>query len=105
MAATTSLARQLEQLRATAVDSQPQKSTVAQLGPNLLNVQLSGEQLTLLAKDAFAKLCDLCPSIGSFKGDIFKDDKVFLVSKQLTGYYYLASRGPFLEFFLNSSRP
>ena len=103
MAATTSLARQLEQLRATAVDSQPQKSTVAQLGPNLLNVQLSGEQLTLLAKDAFAKLCDLCPSIGSFKGDIFKDDKV--LSKQLTAYYYLASRGPFLECFLNSSRP
>ena len=74
--ATTSLARQLEQLRAATVDSHVQKSGVAQQGPNLLNVQLSGEQLTLLAKDAFSKLCDLCPAIAIFKSDIFKDDQV-----------------------------
>jgi hypothetical protein len=75
--ATTSLARQLEQLRATTVDNQYPKLSVAQQGPNLLNVQLSGEQLTLLAKDAFSKLCDVCPPIEIFRGDVFKDDKVY----------------------------
>ena len=74
--ATTSLARQLEQLRAATVDGHVHKSTIAQQGPNLLSVQLSGEQLTLLAKDAFSKLCDLCPAISVFKSDIFKDDQV-----------------------------
>jgi hypothetical protein len=74
--ATTSLARQLEQLRATTVDPQKQ-SSVAQQGPNILSgVQLSGEQLTLLAKDAFEKICDVCPSVAHFKNAIFKGDQV-----------------------------
>ena len=73
--ATTSLARQLEQLRATTVE--PQKLSVAQQGPNILSgVQLSGEQLTLLAKDAFEKVCDTCPSVAHFKNAIFKGDQV-----------------------------
>jgi hypothetical protein len=74
--ATTSLARQLEQLRAATGESQTPKSSVAQQGPNLLNVQLTGQQLTALAKDAFAELCDVCPAIAQFKSDIFKGDEV-----------------------------
>ena len=74
--ATTSLARQLEQLRATTT-VEPQKLSVAQQGPNILSgVQLSGEQLTLLAKDAFEKICDTCPSVAHFKNAIFKGDQV-----------------------------
>lgn len=76
--ATTSLARQLEQLRATTVE--PQKLSVAQQGPNILSgVQLSGEQLTLLAKDAFEKICDICPSVAHFKNAIFQGDQVNVV--------------------------
>ena len=78
--ATTSLARQLEQLRATTTsDPQQQKFSVAQQGPNILSVQLSGEQLTLLAKDAFAQLSDTCPTIAQFKNAIFKGDQVQLI--------------------------
>ena len=75
----TSLSRQLEQLRASSQVSKYQLSkddgvSVASLGPNILDVQLGGEQLLLLAKEAVNDLSLICPIIGSFKSLIFKDD-------------------------------
>ena len=74
--ATTSLARQLEQLRASTVNPDFQKQSVAQQGPNILSAQLSVEQLTLLAKDAFAQICDICPTVFQFKSKVFSGDQV-----------------------------
>ena len=74
--ATTSLARQLEQLRASTVNPDFQKQSVAQQGPNILSAQLSGEQLTLLAKDAFAQICEICPTVFQFKSKVFSGDHV-----------------------------
>ena len=75
----TSLSRQLEQLRASSQVSKYQLSkdggvSVASLGPNILDVQLGGEQLLLLAKEAVQDLSLMCPIIGSFKSLIFNND-------------------------------
>ena len=77
--ASTSLSRQLEQLRASSQASkfQPTKDgsvSVASLGPNILDIQLGGEQLTLLAKKAVQDLSSICPIVADFKTLIFKDD-------------------------------
>lgn len=75
----TSLSRQLEQLRTSsqAASAQPSKdgaASVASLGPCLLDTQLGGEQLTLLAKEALQQLSAKCPVIGSFATVLFRDD-------------------------------
>ena len=78
--ASTSLSRQLEQLRASSQVSKYQSSkdggvSLASLGPSILEgVQLGGEQLTLLAKEAVQELSLSCPIIMSFRDVIFKDD-------------------------------
>lgn len=78
--ASTSLSRQLEQLRASSQVSKYQSSkdggvSLASLGPSILEgVQLGGEQLTLLAKEAVQELSLTCPVISSFRDIIFKDD-------------------------------
>jgi hypothetical protein len=74
----TSLARQLEQLRTSAqVSSQLSRdggASLAALGPNILETQLGGEQLTLLAKEAIQELSMVCPILEKFQPAIFRDD-------------------------------
>ena len=73
----TSLSRQLEQLRTASKSQIPSKdgaTSLASLGPNLLETQLGAEQLTLLAKEALEDLAIQCPVIGKFRATLFKDD-------------------------------
>ncbi len=72
----TSLARQLGQLRTSQEQSARDDGlSVASLGPNLLDVQLGGEQLTLLTKEALRDLSSFCPVIQDhFKAVLFRDD-------------------------------
>ena len=84
----TSLARQLEQLRtSSSVGAKPGKtSSVASSGPSILDLktgqELTNEQLEILAKEAFNQLSgNLCITTGSikvltkFKSLIFSDSK------------------------------
>ncbi len=73
----TSLARQLGQLRTSQGPTQASRDggvSIASLGPNLLDVQLGGEQLTLLAKEAIRELSYHVPVIQDFKAALFRDD-------------------------------
>ena len=73
----TSLSRQLEQLRTSSQVSSARKdggSSVASLGPNILNVDLGSEELTVLAKEGLHELTSACPILGSYKLLLFKDD-------------------------------
>ena len=73
----TSLSRQLEQLRTVSQAQLPVKdgaTSIASLGPNLLETQLGAEQLTLLAKEALETLASTCPVLENFKSVLFKDD-------------------------------
>ena len=73
----TSLSRQLEQLRTSSQVSSARKdggSSVASLGPNILNVDLGSEELTVLAKEGLHELTSACPILGSYKLVLFKDD-------------------------------
>ena len=70
----TSLARQLEQLRtSSSVGAKPGKtSSVASSGPSILDLktgqELTNEQLEILAKEAFNQLSgNLCITTGSIK--------------------------------------
>ena len=73
----TSLSRQLEQLRTVSQTQVPVKdgaTSIASLGPNLLETQLGAEQLTLLAKEALETLASTCPVLGNYRSVLFKDD-------------------------------
>ena len=73
----TSLSRQLEQLRTSFQVSSTRKvggSSVASLGPNILNVDLGSEELTILAKEGLHELTITCPILGSYESLLFKDD-------------------------------
>ena len=73
----TSLSRQLEQLRTVSKSQTSSKdgtASLASLGPNLLETQIGAEQLTLLAKEALEDLAIQCPVIGKFRAALFRDD-------------------------------
>ena len=70
----TSLSRQLEQLRTVSQAGPASTQSTSTLGPNLLESQLGAEQLTLLAKEALESLTSTCPVLESYKCVLFKDD-------------------------------
>ena len=75
----TSLSRQLEQLRTSSSQvsswqSRDGATSLASLGPNLLDVQIGGEQLTVLAKESLRDLSVICPVLESFQSVLFRDD-------------------------------
>ena len=73
----TSLSRQLEQLRTSSQVSSARKdggSSVASLGPNILNVDLGSEELTVLAKEGLHELTITCPILARYELLLFKDD-------------------------------
>ena len=75
----TSLARQLEQLRTSTTQStKPGTTSLASTGPNILDLkneqELSIEQLELFAKDAFKQLAGNIQTVEKFRRLVFKDD-------------------------------
>ena len=75
----TSLARQLEQLRTSTTQStKPGTTSLASTGPNILDLkneqELSIEQLELFAKDAFKQLAGNVQIVEKFQRLVFKDD-------------------------------
>ena len=76
----TSLSRQLEQLRKSShvasVKERDGASSIATQGPSILNlnVQLSSEELTLLAKESLQELSIGCPILRSYHVLVFRDD-------------------------------
>ena len=74
----TSLSRQLEQLRTSApVESSQSKdggSTVSSLGPNIINVHLTSEELDVLSKEAIQELTIVCPVFRDYQNLLFPDD-------------------------------
>lgn len=78
----TSLSRQLDQLRATRTYQSRSGGgdiSLASLGPNLLEdypqtLQLSGEQLTVLAKESLHQLSSTCPPLVRFRSLLFQGD-------------------------------
>ena len=70
----TSLSRQLEQLRTVSQSQLTSTYSVASQAPNVLEKHVGAEQLTLLAKEALEVLTQLCPIVGNFRKTLFKDD-------------------------------
>ena len=70
----TSLSRQLAQLQTSGVTQKPQ--SYASSGPSLLDVEITPDQVRILAKEGFQKLVQSCPVVAKFKTLVFGQDDV-----------------------------
>ena len=78
----TSLSRQLEQLRTSSQVSSTRKdgaTSVAALGPNILNVDLGSEELTVVAKEGLHELSISCPVLGRYESLLFKVSSIYYI--------------------------